>query len=142
MTEAQADQIIDFLYGMHRPPDQDGTRRAWKMQLGALDADIASRACINGMQVWEWFPKWTEFFAEYKALAKAEALTTRPSDECKTCGGDRWLVISLRPYGTGEIEEYAPCYACSPGVNTAFHRWDGSLVECPDPARVKQLHRA
>lgn len=141
MNETQADQIIDFLYGMHRPPDQDGTRRAWRMQLGALDPDVASRACINGMQVWGWFPKWSEFFLEYKALTRLQAQSTLPPAACAVCKGDLFIVVSLRPHGVGQIEEYAPCYACNAGANTAFHRPNGSLAECPDPARVKQLHQ-
>jgi hypothetical protein len=68
MTEKEADQIIDFLYGMFRPPDLEGTRKHWRMQLASLDADLASKSAIQGMQSWRFFPPWADFKEIYRSL--------------------------------------------------------------------------
>lgn len=143
MTQDQADQIIDFLYGILRPPDKQETRRAWRLQLAPLDAELASRAAINGGQVWEHFPSWPLFHAEYRALKRA-ARAPDPADVCPTCKGDLAVVVALR-YDTDsrepgmEVEEYAPCPDCNANADTSFRRPDGSLVQSPDPYRVREM---
>lgn len=136
MNQAEADQIIDFLYGMHRPPDQDATRRAWRMQLSRLDADIASQACIKGMQAWGRFPSWPDFYTQYKLLSQRSDI---PQGGCPTCGGDRLVVYATRPEGSGSVEEMAPCPDCNPNANTKFHRASGQEFESPDPTRVRRM---
>jgi hypothetical protein len=139
MTEKQADQIIDFMYGMHRPPDSQETRRAWRLQLRNLDPDLASKAAINGMQVWEFFPSWPSFYAEYRSL-KRKVYAPDPT-ACGTCGGDKFVVVLTRPSDNPEspYDEVAPCPDCNSGANTSFRRHDGSEVVGLDPARVREM---
>lgn len=151
MTEEHADQIIDYLYGMLRPPDPVETRKAWKVQLAHLDVEIASKAAINGMQVWEFFPSWPSFYGEYRALVRSSRILDPVS--CKTCAGDKFVLISLRSPETSEwmrlhkisacvddkIEELAPCPDCNSGANTSFRRPDGTEISCPDSSRVRDL---
>lgn len=151
MTEAQADQIIDYISGMLRPPDPIGTRAAWRVQLRSLDPDIASRAAINGVQYWEFFPSWPQFYGEYRSLRRNEHAPD-PTMICPTCKGDRTVMVALRKPETTTwmeahglkadesqmIEEYAPCPDCNSGANTSFRRPDGFEVVCPDPALVRQ----
>lgn len=155
MTEAQADQIIDFLYGMLRPPDQEGTRVAWRIQLRHLDPDIASQALINGMQVWEHFPPWPVFYGEYRAARKALRAQEESKDafSCKTCSDDGFVVVSLRRVGPSDwhrqrgrevpenefIEEMAPCPDCNGHAETGFRRHDGTWATPLDPARVRAM---
>ena len=75
---------------------------------------------------------------------------------CKTCGGDRFVLVSRRPivasiwmkeHGieppeTEGIEEMAPCPDCNASANPSFERHDGSMARSLDPARVRELmHR-
>ena len=151
MTKEQADQIIDYMFGMLRPPDPVETRKSWGMQLLPLDAEVASRAAINGMEFWQFFPSWPLFYGEYRSLMRA----ARPREQvsCNTCGGDRFVLVALRTPETTDwmnrhgfkakedqpIEELAPCPDCNPTANTSFRRHDGMEVTCPDPARVRQM---
>lgn len=137
VTEGQADQIIDFLYGMHRPPDQDATRRAWRIQLRDLDPDVASRACIDGAQVWGRFPSWPEFYGLYRSLVRKNKQATKVL--CKTCQDDRFVVVAQRPYGVGFVDEMAPCPDCTQNVNTRFTRADGKVVETPPPSEIRRM---
>jgi len=75
-----------------------------------------------------------------------------PASECATCGGDRFVVVGMRPviasvwmkeHGieppeTEGIEEMAACPDCNP-VDTAFTRFDGSKARALDPAKVREL---
>lgn len=135
MTEDQADQIIDFLYGMARPPDEQETRRSWKMYLTNLDPDLASKAAIKGAQSWERFPSWPAFYGEYRALDSK----VRPHKvSCSTCDDDRMVLVETRPEGSGEMGGYAPCPDCNAKANTSFRRYDGTMVETMDPAQVRE----
>lgn len=150
MTEAQAQQIIDFLFGMLRPPDPVATRAAWLQQLAPLDAELASRAAVNGSRVWERFPAWPTFQAEYRSLLER---SRQDVEVCKTCSGNRFVVVALRkPQATDWMkkhglqvpseemtEEYAPCPDCAGNVDASFRRFDGSLAVPPDPAAVRKL---
>jgi hypothetical protein len=152
MTEAQADQIIDFLYGMLRPPDAVETRKAWRLSLAPLDADLASQAAINGKQVWEFFPSWPLFYGEYRAVLR-KSKTPEPTFVCPTCEGDKFVVVALRKPEASQwltrhgievptdrmIEELAPCPDCNSTANTYFRRYDGSEAKALDPARVREM---
>lgn len=151
MTEKEADQIIDFLYGMFRPPDPQETRKAWRLQLAHLDPDLATQAAINGAQVWEFFPKWPVFYGEYRALRRNE----RRKEEvysCATCKGDRFVLVATRPAAQTDwmqkrgfepqspgMEEYAPCPECNASADTSFYRHDNTEFRAPDPATVRRL---
>lgn len=72
---------------------------------------------------------------------------------CETCDGDRFVVYSKRkPITTAWmqahgitadeselIEEMAPCPDCNAGVDTSFHRPDGSKFRSPDPGKVREM---
>lgn len=150
MTEKQADQIIDFICGMLRPPDPVETRRSWRLQLAHLDPELASKAAINGMQVWEFFPSWPVFYGEYRSLKRS----AQPAyTGCQTCGGDKFVLVLLRRPETSQwmarhgisavtdqmIEEMAPCPSCNPNADTSFRRHDGSEVTSMDPARISEI---
>lgn len=152
MTEAQADQIIDYISGMLKPPDPIGTRKAWRAQLASLDPEVASRAAINGVQEWKFFPSWPLFYGEYRGLIR-KAKQANPDVACTTCRGDRFVLVQMRtPEATdwqqkrGHVppeglyyEEYAPCPDCNSGANTSFRRADGLEVVCPDPDTVRRM---
>lgn len=73
--------------------------------------------------------------------------------QCETCGGDRFVVVATRPVKQSTwmkergivppedaaTEEYAPCPACSPHLDTTFYRHDGTPVRPPDSARVREM---
>lgn len=75
-----------------------------------------------------------------------------PSTQCRTCGGDRFVVVGSRPVvqtqwmrehgievsGSAAHEEYAPCPDCNP-ADASFRRFDGTMANPPDPAKVRQL---
>lgn len=136
MTETHADQIIDYLVGMLRPPDLQETRRSWRRQLARLDADVASKAAINGCDVWERFPTWPQFYGEYRSLTREQRLAERVM--CQTCRDDKWVVVAVRPDGN---EEVAGCPDCNPGAyeSARFRRHDGTEFVPPDPARVREM---
>ncbi|GIV03637.1 MAG: hypothetical protein KatS3mg015_2467 [Fimbriimonadales bacterium] len=152
MTEEQADQVIDFLIGMHRPPDPVATRNAWRLHLRALDAECASQAAINGTKVWDRFPTWPAFYTEYRTVADARDVAAA-SDLCSLCEGDGFVMVGTRLPITTEwmrkrelkasdiaVEEYAACPECNPS-DTSFRRYDGSVAKALDPAKVLELMR-
>lgn len=71
---------------------------------------------------------------------------------CKTCGGDRFVVVATRkpqqsvwmrergiePRSDLPIEEYAACPSCNTS-DTSFWRSDGTPAAALDPAKVRQL---
>lgn len=93
MTDAQADQIIDFLYGMLRPPDHVGTRKHWRMQLAPLDPDISSKAVIQGMQTWRFFPPWSEFKEIYRAIERSGAPSTPVPEPRRGVAAPEWVHV-------------------------------------------------
>lgn len=124
MNRKQADDIIDFIYGMHRPPDRELTREAWRNYLAPLDADIATRAVINGLQVWEHFPKWPVFMVEYRQVEnRREAMAEAEPMRCRYCGDTGWVLAKLRytekhqqpGVKAGPFDENAPCPRCELG---------------------------
>jgi hypothetical protein len=125
MNQKQADDIIDFVYGMHRPPDKELTRDTWRIYLAPLDPDIATTAMINGLQVWESFPKWPAFMVEYHQVERRREMTSESEKmmRCLVCGDTGWVIAKLRydetRKGAGEkagpFEETAPCPSCELG---------------------------
>jgi hypothetical protein len=113
INNEQADQLIDYVFGMLRPPDKELTRTAWRSSLATLDAEVASQALINGAQVWEHFPSWSQFMQEYTDAGLRREETTRHEDiQCRTCLDMGWVLTYLRP---GGFEEYGPCPDCETG---------------------------
>lgn len=133
MTGKEADSIIDFAYGVLRPPDKELTRSSWRTYLEPLDPGIASDAMINGAQVWEHWPSWKEFMVEYRALHQrlhSEDSYGIAKIHCATCV-DLGLVLVKMRYDrlslarkekvhdrkarVGPFEEWAPCPSCPRG---------------------------
>ena len=77
-----------------------------------------------------------------------------PASECQTCGGDRFVVVAMRPVQAttwmhehgiepaegAAIEEMAPCPACHP-AEVSWYRYDGRKMTTPDPARTREMMR-
>lgn len=71
--------------------------------------------------------------------------------ECSTCGGDRFVVVATRPAKQtvwmrerglepqGEIEEVAACPSCHSDLDASHWRHDGTRVQSPDPAKVREM---
>lgn len=71
---------------------------------------------------------------------------------CKTCGGDRFVLVQkrrpqqsswmrdhgIKPRSELLIDEYSACPDCNP-ADTSFWRHDRSRAEALDPAKVRQL---
>jgi len=73
--------------------------------------------------------------------------------DCKSCGGDRFVVVSLRapvqsswmrekgikPRTDLPIDELAACPDCNAAADTSFRRHDGTIARALDPAKVRQF---
>lgn len=93
----------------------------------------------------------------FKIEDKQEKKTPRtnqaaPIPDCDTCGGDRFVVVAMRPpYQTAWMKEkgiepssekfieLAPCPDCNADANTTFTRRDGQLVKSPDAGHVREV---
>lgn len=85
----------------------------------------------------------TEF--EFEQERSRGTNRSAPATTCATCGGDRFVVYSLRrpqqstwmaersiePHYDRLTEEVAPCYTCNRSDDRRF----------PDPALVESMHR-
>ncbi len=69
---------------------------------------------------------------------KAAGVNLHSESKCRTCDGDRFVVVGLRPVKNGGIEEYAPCPDCNP-IDVSFHRHNGTIARSLDPAKVREL---
>jgi hypothetical protein len=157
----EADQIIDYLSGLLRPPDQQLTRKAWREQLQRIESpELAMRAVINGVQVWEFFPSWPTFMIEYRAVEqRMQPGDTQEKIECRTCL-DMGLVLAKTRYdkpslGTGKgprpqpnekrgpFEEWAPCPHCERGKTIEQQQygdagyWQGRDTEHIRPVEIE-----
>ena len=77
-----------------------------------------------------------------------------PDVACQTCGGDRFVLVSLRkpmqsawmkergiePSETEMIEEMAACPDCNQ-ADTSFWRADGSRSRALDPEKIREMMR-
>lgn len=83
---------------------------------------------------------------------KRHATNVSVSVECKTCGGDRFVLVGSRPptispwmtergiHPQGLMtDEMAACFSCNPAADTTFRRFDGSLAKGLDPAKTREL---
>jgi hypothetical protein len=84
---------------------------------------------------------------------KRRATNVAVDVECKTCGGDRFVVVSTRapmqspwmkergitPPADERIEEMAPCPECNAAASTEFRRYDGTMAKTPDPAKTREM---
>ena len=92
----------------------------------------------------------TEFeFEDEKGVPRSNL--SAPATACTTCGGDRFVVVSLRkpvqsPWmkergievaGDATLEEYAPCPDCNAQAHPEFRRFDGTMAVAPDPGKVR-----
>ena len=90
----------------------------------------------------------SEFFDKPKAAgANLHSKTTN----CRTCGGDRFVLVALRSAKAStwmqqrgmkvpaveDAGEYAACPDCST-VDTSFRRHDGTIARSLDPATVRE----
>lgn len=113
INQEQADQVIDFISGMLRPPDPELTRTAWRSSLAPLDPDVASQAAINGCQVWKFWPDWPSYMLEYTAVEMRRGESShRVEVLCRSCLDMGWVLAYMRP---GGFEEYGPCPDCEVG---------------------------
>lgn len=68
---------------------------------------------------------------------KARGTNLHASRDCKTCGGDRMVVFSVRTDTykghSAAVEEYAPCPDCNADANTLRVGF-----KSPDPAKVRE----
>lgn len=144
MDREQADQIIDFTSGLFRPANEDATRQAWRSQLAKLDAENASKAIINGAQVWERFPSWSQFLVEYRMLEHHDQdYANNRGSACLTCQDGGFVIAQLRydqksrtpKQKVGPFEEMAPCPHCKLGERIEFELygaegyWQGRTTE-------------
>lgn len=86
---------------------------------------------------------------------KPTGVNLHGSPGCVVCGGDKFVVVAIRPakqspwmearklVPTSDIgfEELAPCYACNANVDTEFFRFDGTKARSLDAAKVRELMR-
>jgi hypothetical protein len=158
MKENEARDVLGMMRAATSNATMDGGNiDYWVTQLQSLDAEIATKAVLLGVGKWKFFPSWAEFFEIY-SYEKHKVNPTGPpaaASSCPTCGGDKFVVVSLRKPATTDwmrqhkieapqdefIEETAPCYTCNSGADTSFWRPDGTEARGLDPARVEQLHR-
>ena len=89
---------------------------------------------------------WDRVQGETDERSKVKGTNLSAVKECPTCGGDRFVVVSLRKPVTSQwmiergikanedhlIEEMAPCPDCGPEITG---------VRVPDPARVREMMR-
>ena len=85
---------------------------------------------------------WRRVLEESAHRNRTQAVNrTAQTTACKTCGGDRFVTVRLRPAhnpnSTEEYEEVAPCPDCNP-VNVDYTRFDGSRFRGMDPAAVRE----
>ena len=91
---------------------------------------------------------WLRVFEESN---RSQGTNRSVSTECSTCGGDRFVVVSMRRpvqsawmsehgiQAPGDLsEEMAPCPDCNAAADTSFWRSDGTKFEGPDPAKVRE----
>ncbi len=69
---------------------------------------------------------------------KAGGVNLHSESKCRTCDGDRFVVVGQRPVKNGPKQEYAPCPDCNP-ADVSFHRHNGSIARSLDPAKVREL---
>lgn len=86
---------------------------------------------------------WLRVFEEAEQRKTKGTNVHAPATHCKTCDGDRFVVVNLRPAKPGitgaNFEEWAACPDCH-SVDASFVRY-GSRFVPPDPARVRQILR-
>ena len=96
---------------------------------------------------------WLRVFEEADRK-RGERVNQSVSVVCETCGSDRFVVVALRKPVQSQwmrerglepteemIEETAPCPDCNPKADTSHRRYDGTMAQGPDPARVRELMR-
>lgn len=107
----------------------------------ALATEIHRRARLYG-QVMEDTIITAPALAKHWLRVEAEAAKPPRSTNqavnktCPACGGDRFVVYSVR--SPDKIEEMAPCPLCN-AVEISFFRPDGTKLRTPDPARVREM---
>jgi predicted Zn-ribbon and HTH transcriptional regulator len=100
---------------------------------------------------------WERVVTETEIAGRAERRggmnLVAPASECSTCGGDRFVVVSLRPVvqsqwmkehgiesaADARIEEMAACPSCNAEANTSFQRQDGTWARQHDPAKIREM---
>jgi hypothetical protein len=88
-----------------------------------------------------WNRVWEEVQRSHSEHARAAA--ELPVRICPTCGGDKIVVVSVRPSRsvknpTSGFEECAPCPDCN-GQVISWWRQDGTHRVTPDPAQVRRM---
>ncbi len=88
---------------------------------------------------------------EFDKPKTAKANLQGKASDCRTCGGDRLVVVAIRapvqsswmkkrgikiPQTAG-MEEWAPCPDCST-ADPSFFRADGSQARALDPGKVRE----
>ena len=93
---------------------------------------------------------WLRVYEEAQKKPPLRTNQAAPATACPTCGGDRFVVYSLRKPVQSQwmkdrgiepsedmIEEMAPCPDCNAKVNTEFYRVDGTTARSPDAGQVR-----
>ena len=73
LNEAQA--IIDLIGGAVNAKNFNAhTYELWLTQLAPLDAKLATNAALSGIQDWDYFPSWAQFYTLYQGQRRLKAL--------------------------------------------------------------------
>jgi len=89
---------------------------------------------------------------EFDKPKTAKANLQGKASNCRTCGGDKLVVVTLRPAVATSwmtklgiklpkvdgMEELSPCPDCSTTADPSFFRADGSQARALDPGKVRE----
>lgn len=97
---------------------------------------------------------WKRVEAEVARAPRSTNQSAVSHDDCSTCQGDRFVVVSTRAPVQSEwmrqreisaskdasLEEYAPCPDCNP-TRVTMRRYDSTIVTTPDAAQTREWMR-
>lgn len=150
MTYDEAEKVRQMIDGHWNLRMLEGTADLWLSALVKRDAELATKTVAQLAKTMHMPPKISDFEEVYVMLEGRASLP--PAESCPTCGGDRFVLVALRPPvrsqwmvdkgidlpARGGMEECAPCPDCNADANTSFVRYDNSVFMGPDPAFVRQ----